>query len=103
MLTVCELVSRAQLCRDVEGDGSRVLGECSDARDLQGVEDGVPSVRAEARIGGYGSRHRTQWALKWSNGSRQARQVHNDLHAVEPNLLSSRVSGDPQCGQRTDS
>jgi hypothetical protein len=38
--------------------------------------------------------------LKWSNGSWQARQTHKDLHAVEPNLLSSTVSGDPHCGQR---
>ena len=30
-----------------------------------------------------------QWHLKWSNGSRQARQRHSALQAVEPNSLSS--------------
>ena len=44
----------------------------------------------------------TQWALKWSNGSRQERHTHSDLHAVDPNRLDSRVSSDPHCGQRTD-
>ena len=42
-------------------------------------------------------------ALKWSNGSRQASHTHSDLHAVDPNRDSSRVSGRPHCGQRTDS
>ena len=42
-------------------------------------------------------------ALKWSKGSRQALHTHSDLHAVDPKRLSSRVSGDPHCGQRTDS
>ena len=42
-----------------------------------------------------------QIALKWSKGSRQALHAHSDLQAVDPNRLSSRVSGEPHCGQRT--
>jgi hypothetical protein len=40
-------------------------------------------------------------ALKWSNGSRQESHTHSDLHAVDPNRLSSRVSGEPHCGHRS--
>src|SRR5512139_650397 len=40
--------------------------------------------------------------LKWSKGSRQALHTHNDLQAVDPNRLNSRVSGDPHSGQRID-
>src|SRR3954449_242931 len=41
-------------------------------------------------------------ALKWSNGSRQALHTHSDLHAVDPNRVSSRVSSDPHCGHLND-
>ena len=61
-----------------------VVGERVDARDPQGVEV-------------------HQRALKWSKGSRQLRHTHSDLQAVEPKRLDSRVSGEPHCGQRTDS
>src|SRR5512144_2225028 len=40
--------------------------------------------------------------LKWSKGSRQALQTHSDLHAVDPKRESSRVSGDPHWGQRSE-
>jgi hypothetical protein len=36
-----------------------------------------------------------QIALKWSNGSLHDVHTHKDLHEVEPNRLSSRVSGEP--------
>ena len=41
-------------------------------------------------------------ALKESKGSAQDRQVHSALQGVEPKWLISRVSGEPQCGQRTE-
>src|SRR5580700_996571 len=39
-------------------------------------------------------------ALKESKGSAQDRQVHRDLQGVEPKRLISRVSAEPQRGQR---
>lgn len=41
-------------------------------------------------------------ALKESKGSAQDRQVHSALQGVEPKWLTSRVSGEPQWGQRTE-
>ena len=78
----------------------RVVGERLDRADPERVEDGV-TRGGHARIAFSGpSGH--QWDLKWSNGSVQALHTHKDLHAVEPKRLSSRVSGDPHCGQRSD-
>src|SRR6516162_9973692 len=42
-------------------------------------------------------------ALKESYGSAHDRQVHSDLHGVEPKRLISRVSVEPQRGQRAES
>ncbi len=39
-------------------------------------------------------------ALKESNGSRQARHDHSDLHGVEPNRLICLVLVEPHRGQR---
>ena len=87
VLAVDERVVVGELRRHVEGDRDGVVGQLVDGRDPQGVERGpVPAH---------------QIFLKWSNGSRQDRQTHSDLQAVEPNRLDSRVSGLPHCGQRT--
>ena len=72
----------AQLGRHREGDGHRVVGEPFDR-----------ATRSGWNI--YNS-------LKWSNGSRQATQRRSALQAVEENRLSSSVSVEPQCGQRTE-
>ena len=80
-----EGVVLAQVLGDVEGDRDRVVGELVDARHRERVERGAHSD------------------LKWSNGSRQDRHTHNDLHAVDPNRLDSAVSRLPHCGQRTES
>src|SRR3954465_7257158 len=62
-----------------------------------GGVDGGHREGVEHRVLGA---HR-QMALKWSNGSRHARQTHSDLHAVDPKRLSSWVSGEPQWVHRT--
>ncbi len=96
----------AQLRRNVEGDGHRVVGQPLDAGHAERVEHRVPPqaslrtwLRADLRAGLRPGHHR---ALKESKGSAQDRHVHSALQAVEPKWLTSLVSAEPQCGQRAE-
>jgi len=64
-----EAVLLAQLLGHLEGDRHPVVGDALQLGHPQGVEDRLALGLLDR---GGGHRHR---ALKWSNGSRQARQV----------------------------
>ena len=87
VLAVHEAVVVGEVGGYGEGERDRVVGQRLDGGHPERVEAGAWSSTE---------------ALKWSNGSRQERQTHRLLQAVEPNRLDSRVSRLPHCGQRTD-
>src|SRR6185437_1455022 len=107
-----------QVRGDAERDRGRVLGQRLDALDGEPVEVGAPGPVAGNRVArALGARalvdgalvdralvdgalaHR---ALTPSKGSPQALQRCSDLQAVALNRAVSRVSGEPQRGQRAD-
>src|SRR5215212_12244536 len=96
----------AQMVRHVERDGHGVVGQALDGGHPQRMEDRVSVPGSDAvRLwpSGGGCRLDHQMALNESKGSAHERQVQRDLHVVEPNRLTSRVSVEPQRGQRAAS
>ena len=94
-----EGVGVAQVVGHLEGDRDRVVG--------QPLDRPRRAAGGTCRAGGRRAPRRCRWsstqiALKWSKGSRHVLHRHSDLQAVEPNRLSSWVSGLPHCGQRTE-
>ena len=77
----------AQRGRNLHGHAGGVLGDAFDGDDLQRME----TKHGRAR----------QMHLKYSKGSRQARQRCSALQGVEPNSLMHSVSREWQRGQRT--
>ncbi len=96
-----ERIVRAQIGRDVERDGNRVGRLAAHLRDCQPVKARTGRRRGLGRREKGRVRSGPQWHLKWSKGSRQARQRQSDLQEVEPNAASCSVSAEPQRGQAT--
>src|SRR6185437_7500295 len=99
IVTSCETAHRHMLARRkgvlagkvtryCEGDGDGVGRQPVDGRHLNGVKLRTP-CHSEA-----------QYGLTASNGSRHDVHRYIAWHAVEPNRLTSNVSGEPHRGQR---